>query len=246
MSHTLTSLSEGVLTLSLNRPEKLNAITSEMYLDLVAGLKRAAEDDQIRAVILKAEGAHFTAGNDINDFMSNVDLNMDAPGFRFIYAIHEFAKPLIAVVQGRAVGIGTTALLHCDVVFAHPSASFSMPFVNLGLVPEAGSSYLFTDLVGYQRAAEILLSGESFDAVSAKEMGLVTSISEDADSRAQDFAAKIALQPPTAIANTKALLKSRTHDAVSAVIEAEAQLFARALKSDEAREAFMRFLSRKG
>lgn len=246
MSHILVSQIEGVLTLSLNRPEKLNAITSAMYLDLVAGLHRASTESAIRAVVLRAEGANFTAGNDINDFMNVASLDMNTPGFQFIRAIHEFEKPLIAVVQGRAVGIGTTALLHCDVVFAHPSASFSMPFVTLGLVPEAGSSYLFTELVGYQKAAEIFFSGESFDGLTAKEMGLVTSISEDADARAAAFAAKIALQPPAAIANTKALLKSKSHEAVNAVIRAEAQLFAQAIQSNEAQEAFMRFLSRKG
>lgn len=246
MSHILISRVEGVVTLSLNRSEKLNAITSAMYLDLVAGLRDASSDSAVRAVILRAEGANFTAGNDINDFMNATSLDMDTPGFQFIRAIHEFEKPLIAVVQGRAVGIGTTALLHCDVVFAHPSASFSMPFVTLGLVPEAGSSYLFTELVGYQKAAEIFLSGESFDASAAKEMGLVTSISEEADRRARDFAAKIALQPPAAVASTKALLKSKSYEAVNAVIRAEAQLFAEAIQSNEAQEAFMRFLSRKG
>lgn len=246
MSHILTSQTDGVLTLSLNRPEKLNAITSAMYLELVAGLRMASTEKTIRAVVLKGEGAHFTAGNDINDFMTTANLDMDAPGFQFIHAIHEFEKPLIAVVQGRAVGIGTTALLHCDVVFAHPSASFSMPFVTLGLVPEAGSSYLFAELVGHQKAAEIFFSGESFDADAAEEMGLVASVSEDAESQALAFAAKVAVQPPTAVVNTKALLKSRSHDSVSAVIQAEAQIFARALKSEEAQEAFMRFLSRKG
>ena len=242
MSHILTGLSDGILTLSLNRPEKLNAITSAMYLDLVAGLRSASADKGIRVVVLRAEGANFTAGNDINDFMNAANLDMDAPGFQFIRAIHEFEKPLIAVVQGRAVGIGTTALLHCDLVFAHPSASFSMPFVTLGLVPEAGSSFLFADLVGHQKAAEVFFSGESFDAHAAMKMGLVSSIGENADEQAAAFA----LQPPTAIVNTKALLKSRSHDAVSAVIQAEAQLFSRALQSDEARDAFMRFLSRKG
>lgn len=217
-----------------------------MYLDLVAGLRSASADIGIRVVVLRAEGANFTAGNDINDFMTAANLDMDAPGFQFIRAIHEFEKPLIAVVQGRAVGIGTTALLHCDLVFAHPSASFSMPFVTLGLVPEAGSSFLFADLVGHQKAAEVFFSGESFDAHAAMKMGLVSSIGENADEQATAFAAKIALQPPTAIVNTKALLKSRSHDAVSAVIQAEAQLFSRALQSDEARDAFMRFLSRKG
>ena len=246
MNQILSRQNGGVLTLSLNRPEKMNAISTAMYLELVIGLRSATIDPSVRVVVLTAEGANFTAGNDINDFVTAPDLDLQTPGFQFIFEIHNFPKPLIAAVQGIAVGIGTTALLHCDVVFAHPTASFSLPFVSLGLVPEAGSSYLLPNLVGYQRAAEILFTGRSFSADEAKVMGLVTSISEDAQKAAEIFAAKIAEQPPIAIMNTKALLKSRAHDAVTAVIEAEGQLFSRALKSDEAREAFMKFLSRKG
>ena len=245
MSQILSRQNGAVLTLSLNRPEKMNAISTPMYLALVAELRSAASDPSVRVVLLMAEGANFTAGNDLNDFMSAPELDMQTPGFQFIFEIHNFPKPLIAVVQGIAVGIGTTALLHCDVVFAHSTASFSLPFVSLGLVPEAGSSYLLPALVGHQRAAEILFSGESFSAQDAKEMRLVTSVSEDARNAAEIFAAKIAEQPLSAIMNTKALLKSKSHDAVSAVIEAEGQLFSQALQSDEAREAFMKFLSRK-
>ncbi|MEI9907535.1 MAG: enoyl-CoA hydratase [Actinomycetota bacterium] len=245
MGQVLSSQDAGVLTLTLNRPEKLNAITTEMYVALVEGLSTAAADETIRAVLIDASGTHFTAGNDINDFMNAPALDIEAPGFQFIYGIHNFPKPLIASVQGMAVGIGTTMLLHCDAVFAEPQTEFSLPFVSLGLVPEAGSSYLLPQLVGHQRAAEILFSGESFSAAKAYEVGLVTQVSPDAAKLALDFAKKVAEQPPSAVMNTKALLKSRSHDAVSAVIEAEGQLFAMALQSDEAREAFMKFLSRK-
>lgn len=246
MSQILSSQHEGVLSLTLNRPEKLNAISTEMYVELVEGLRAAAADESVRVVLIDASGSHFTAGNDINDFVTSSILDTDTPGFQFIYAIHNFPKPMIGVVQGKAVGIGTTMLLHCDAVFAHPDSAFSMPFVSLGLVPEAGSSYLLPQLVGHQRASQILFSGESFSAQEAREMGLVTQVSENAKEVAYEFAKKVSEQPPTAVMNTKALLKSRSHDAVNLVIEAEAQLFAMALQSDEARQAFMKFLSRKG
>jgi enoyl-CoA hydratase/carnithine racemase len=148
-------------------------------------------------------------------------------------------------VQGSAIGIGTTMLLHCDVVVADPGASFSMPFVTLGLVPEAGSSYLFPQLVGYQRASHILLTGESFGAAEAKEMGLVTLVSDDALEQGRLIAQKISKQPPTAVLHTKALLKSKSYDAVKAVMHAEAELFTLALQSHEAREALMNFATKR-
>jgi enoyl-CoA hydratase/carnithine racemase len=158
----------------------------------------------------------------------------------------EFPKPLIAAVKGNAVGVGTTMLLHCDVVIASPSAKFSMPFASLGLVPEAGSSYLFPLLVGYQRAAKIFFTGESFDAKSAREMGLVAEIAPDPLSAALELAKKIAANPPQAMINTKALLKASKHDAVAAVMKAEFELFSLALQSEEAMEAFMNFMAKKG
>jgi enoyl-CoA hydratase/carnithine racemase len=157
----------------------------------------------------------------------------------------EFPKPLLAAVKGNAIGVGTTMLLHCDVVVADPHTSFSMPFVSLGLVPEAGSSLLFPALVGYQRAAKIFMTGESFSAESAKEMGLVAEISDDSYATALAIALQIAAQPPTAVINTKALIKASKHDAVAAVMKAEFELFAMALTSDEAMEAFMNFMTKK-
>jgi len=246
MNEILSAQKEGVLTLTFNRPAKMNAINLAMYTELVAQLRSAATNSEVRAVLFVAEGPHFTAGNDIFDFLENPGVDMDAVGFQFIFELHNFPKPLIAVVQGSAVGIGTTMLLHCDVVLATPTAAFSLPFVTLGLVPEAGSSYLFPKLVGYQRAAEILFTGKSFDAQSAKEMGLVGTIAEDALEQGAAVAVQIASQPPTAVANTKALLKSADHHAVTEVIKAEGALFGMALHSDEAREALMKFATRRG
>lgn len=243
----ITSRREGAIQiLSFNRPEKMNALTREMYAGLANGLNEAAGDFAVRAVVLTSEGDHFTAGNDIADFLANPPTNEDSDVARFLGSLLEFPKPLIASVNGNAVGVGTTMLLHCDVVVAGPSAKFSMPFASLGLVPEAGSSYLFPLLVGYQRAAKIFMTGESFDADSAVTMGLVASIASDPLREAMEIANHIAQQPPQAMINTKALLKASKHDAVAAVMKAEFELFSLALQSEEAMEAFMNFMSKKG
>jgi enoyl-CoA hydratase/carnithine racemase len=245
MSNITTSRVDGVLTLSLDRPEKMNALTRDMYADLARSLNEAAGDFGVRAVILTSAGDHFTAGNDIKDFMDHPPTSQDSTVAAFLGAILEFPKPLLAAVKGNAIGVGTTMLLHCDVVVADPKTSFSMPFVSLGLVPEAGSSLLFPALVGYQRAAKIFMTGESFSAEAAQEMGLVAEISSDCYATAMKIATQIAVQPPTAIINTKALIKASKHDAVAAVMKAEFELFAMALTSDEAMEAFMNFMAKK-
>jgi len=243
----ITSRREGAIQiLSFNRPEKMNALTREMYAGLASGLNEAAGDFGVRAVIITSEGDHFTAGNDIADFMANPPTSEDSDVARFLASLLEFPKPLIAAVKGNAVGVGTTMLLHCDIVIAGPSAKFSMPFASLGLVPEAGSSYLFPLLVGYQRAAKIFLTGESFDADSALDMGLLASIASDPLREALEIAEKLSQQPPQAMINTKALLKASKHDAVAAVMKAEFELFSLALQSEEAMEAFMNFMAKKG
>jgi enoyl-CoA hydratase/carnithine racemase len=217
MSEILATQDAGVLTLSFNRPEKMNALTRAMYADLAKGLNDAAGDFGIRAVVLTAEGDHFTAGNDIMDFMNNPPTSDDSE-----------------------------MLLHCDVVIAGTTSNFSMPFASLGLVPEAGSSFLFPQLVGYQRAARIFMTGESFDADSAIEMGLAAAKDSDPLAHVMKIAHHIAEQPPQAIINTKALLKAKNHDAIAAIMKAEFEIFAMALQSDEAMEAFMKFMSKKG
>jgi enoyl-CoA hydratase/carnithine racemase len=217
-----------------------------MYAGLAKGLNDAAGDFGIRAVILTSEGDHFTAGNDIVDFMDNPPTSDSSEVAQFLAALLNFPKPLIAAVKGNAVGVGTTMLLHCDVVVAAPSANFSMPFASLGLVPEAGSSFLFPALVGYQRAAKIFFTGESFGADAALDLGLIAEIDLDALAGATKIAQHIAEQPPQAIINTKALLKARNHESVAAVMKAEFEIFAMALQSDEAMEAFMKFMAKKG
>jgi len=224
----------------------MNALTRSMYAGLAKSLNEAAGDFGVRAVILTSEGDHFTAGNDIADFMDNPPTSDDSEVAKFLAAILNFPKPLLAAVKGNAVGVGTTMLLHCDVVIAGPTANFSMPFASLGLVPEAGSSFLFPQLVGYQRAARIFMTGESFDADAAVEMGLAAAKDSDPLAHVMRIAQHIAGQPPQAIINTKALLKAKNHDAIAAIMKAEFEIFAMALQSEEAMEAFMKFMSKKG
>ena len=246
MTEIATSTIGQTLVVRLNRPEKMNAISRDMYAGLAARLNEAAEDESIRCVVITSEGEHFTAGNDIRDFMSNPPTEQDSSVAKFLGSLLEFPKPLLAAVKGNAIGVGTTMLLHCDVVVAAPTANFSMPFTSLGLVPEAGSTKLFPELVGYQRAAKIFMTGESFGAQAALEMGLIASIDSDAERAALAIAQQISEQPPKAIMNTKALMKAGSHDAVAAVMRAEFQLFALALQSEEAAEAFMKFMAKKG
>lgn len=228
-----------------NRPEKMNAITRDMYAGLTTALNDAAGDFGVRAVVITSEGNHFTAGNDIKDFMANPPIEESSEVARFLASLLEFPKPLIAAVKGNAIGVGTTMLLHCDIVIASPNTNFSMPFTSLGLVPEAGATKLFPELVGYQRAARIFMTGDSFSADKAKEMGLVETITSDSEKVAMEIAEQIGQQPPQAIINTKALMKAGKHDAVAAVMKAEFQIFALALQSQEAADAFMKFMSKK-
>lgn len=241
----LSSSNGGILTLTLNRPQKQNALTREMYRALSEAITQAQGDFGIRTVVITSSSTNFTSGNDLFDFLNEPPLEEGSPVMNFLSAIHNFSKPLLAAISGNAVGIGTTMLFHCDIVIASPTAKFSMPFVNLGLVPEAGSSILFPRLVGHQRASKVFLTGEPFSAETALEMGLIAEISEDPISTITSIAEKIAKQPPNAVIQTKALLKSELHEKVAAVMRAEGELFQMALQSDEAREAFMNFLEKK-
>jgi enoyl-CoA hydratase/carnithine racemase len=245
MSEILTMLDSQVLSISLNRAEKMNALTRGMYRDLANELTTADQEFGIRAVVITSEGDHFTSGNDISDFLEHPPTSDDSTVAAFLAALHNFSKPLIIAVKGNAVGVGTTMLLHADIVVAAESAKFSLPFTSLGLVPEAGSSFLLPRMVGHHRAAELFFTGDSFDAEYAEEIGLVNYVAADPYQKAHEIAVKIAKQPPQAIINTKALMKANIHDSVAAVMRAEFEIFALALQSDEARQAFMQFLNRK-
>ena len=242
MSEILIDQVDQVLTITLNRPEKKNAITQGMYSTLASTLNNTAGDFGTRAVVISGNGKALTAGNDILDFM-NEEITLSSPVFHFLKALHDFPKPLLAAVQGNAVGIGTTLLLHCDLVYAAPDVLFQMPFVTLGLVPEAGSSILFPRLVGHAKASEIFLTGRNFQAQEALTMGLINGIEENPVRRAIEVAQIIAHQPPNAVLNTKALLKSASHIAIENVMLAEGEMFRIALQSDETQGAFMKFMS---
>ena len=245
MAEILTMLENQILSISFNRPEKMNALTRNMYAQLAQELNSADQEFGIRAVILTSEGQSFTAGNDISDFLEHPPTSEDSTVAAFLSAIHNFTKPLIAAVKGNAIGVGTTMLLHCDLVVASEEAKFALPFTSLGLVPEAGSSFLLPRLVGYQRAAELFLTGDTFDSNYAREIGLVNYIANDPYVKAHKLAEKIAKQPPQAVINTKALMKAQVHDSVSAVMKAEFEIFSLALQSEEARRAFTDFINRK-
>jgi len=231
-----------VRQLTLNRPEKKNALTPPMYAELNNQLNLAAGDFGVRVVVICGAGSAFTAGNDIFDFLNTPPTSSDSPVMKFLAAIHNFPKPLIASVHGNAVGIGTTMLMHCDLVYASADARFQMPFVSLGLVPEAGSSLLFPRLAGHVKASEIFLTGRSFNSDEALEMKLINSIEADPLAKAIEIAQVIANQPPEAVINTKALLKSGSYESVTAVMRVEGELFQLALESEEAQGAFMKFL----
>jgi enoyl-CoA hydratase/carnithine racemase len=231
-----------VLHILLDRPAKKNAITSAMYTALSEALRDAEQDDAIRAVLISGNGGCFTAGNDLKDFAASPPTLENAPTVAFLKTLVAFRKILIAAVRGPAIGIGTTLLLHCDMVLATANARFQLPFVDLALVPEAGSSLLLPRLVGYQRAAEILLLGEPFDAERAHTLGLVNRIVEDdaLDEAALDIARRIAAKPAAAVRATKRLLKSDGQD-VAARMEEEIKIFWTQLQSPELRAAIAAF-----
>jgi len=238
------SKDQGVLALGLNRPSKLNAITREMYAILAREINGANSDDEIGAVLIYGEGDDFTSGNDLNDFLEHPPTGSDSPVWHFLTAIREFTKPLVAAVSGRSVGVGVTMLFHCDYVIAGENSKLSMPFVNLGLVPEAGSSYLLPLIAGHQRAAEMFMLGEVFTAQRGYEAGFINEVvgEEEVAVRAGERAKHLADQPRNAIRETKRLLREGHQKHLLAVMEEEAKLFTAALESDEAREAFMNFL----
>ena len=237
----------GVMTLTLNRLARKNSITAAMYAALADALESAKNDAAVRALVIQGHETIFSAGNDIGDFLNQPPSKPDAPVFRFLYGISSFPKPIVAAVCGPAVGIGTTMLLHCDLVYAGDNAAFSMPFVNLGLCPEAASSILAARLMGYHRAAEALLLGEPFMAEAALEMGLVNRIvpPAEANALAQRQAMKLAAKPLSALMETKRLMKKGNAASVAERIADEGVAFGRMLHEPAAREAFTAFMEKR-
>lgn len=251
MSDIISELKDGVLTLRLNRPAKKNALTRAMYQDLTAGLARASADEAIRVVVIAAEGSDFCAGNDILDFAQDLPLYQDAnsdhdafPVFQFLKAITYFEKPLIAAVQGQAVGVGVTLLLHCDLIVAAADVRLSLPFLKLGLVPEAGSTLLLPERIGHARAFAWMALGEVIGAEEAKGLGLINRAvaTEDLAAAAIEMAQKLVKLSASSVRHTKAFM--RNPDALWQVIRAEGAVFRQQLMSPEAQRAFAAFFSR--
>ena len=237
----------GVCTLTFHRVDKKNAFTQAMYSQLAQALTDAAADAATRVVLLQGDATVFSAGNDIGDFLNHPPSNEDAPVFRFLRALASFPKPLVAAVCGPAVGIGTTMLLHCDLVYAGDNAAFALPFVNLGLCPEAGSSLLLAQTMGYHRAAEALLLGEPFLAEAALEVGLVNRVlpPTECNGVAQAQAKKLAAKPLSSLIETKRLMKKHQLPQIAAVMAEEGASFGRMLREPAAREAFGAFMEKR-
>jgi enoyl-CoA hydratase/carnithine racemase len=241
----LVSRADAVCEIRFNRPEKRNAITFAMYEAVKGALAAAQADASVRAVLLSGAGAGFCAGNDLHDFLSGPNFSMEHPVMGFLKGLATLGKPLIAAVHGQTIGIGVTMLLHCDLVIAARTTQFSMPFVSLGLVPEAASSLLLPRLIGPQRAAELLLLGKPFDATTAHELGLVNRVVEEGVwlEEARALARSVAQQPPVALEATRRLLRGDPAE-ILARMEEEARTFSVLLKSDEFRAAVSAFLAR--
>lgn len=245
--HVLHSTADGVCSITFNRPEKKNAFTLAMYESINGYLDRAARDPQVRCVVLAGTGGVFTGGNDLGDFMKNPPTSADTPVFRFLLTLLDYEKPIIAAVEGPAIGIGTTMLLHCDFAYAAEDARFQMPFVNLGLCPEGGSSLLFPRIAGERRAAELLMLGDPFSALVAKEVGLVNDVVEthEVHRRAHDTAAKLAKKAPAALRLTKRLLREPQRERLRKILHTEGEEFIKRLSSPEAAEAFQSFFQKR-
>jgi enoyl-CoA hydratase/carnithine racemase len=246
-SNVVVEMKDRIVRLELSRPEKRNALTAEMYLALADGLARADADPEVRAVLLHGRPDCFSSGNDMKDFLVRDPTEADPPPFRFLRQIAGTRKPIVAAVGGPAVGIGTTMLLHCDLVYAAPGARFQLPFTSLGLVPEAASSLLLPATAGYLRAAELLLLGQPFDADQALAAGIVTAVVPEAAllGHAAGAAARLAALPPSSVRLTKELLKKASAQAVAERMQEERRHFAERLASPEAREALTAFLEKR-
>ncbi|WP_396429867.1 enoyl-CoA hydratase [Limnohabitans sp.] len=247
MSDILTHIDAGVMTITFNRLDKKNSITSAMYAAMADAVDQAAADASVRVVLFQGHETIFSAGNDIGDFLNQPPTTQESPVFRFLRGIASFEKPMLAAVAGPAVGIGTTMLFHCDLVYAGDNAAFSMPFVNLGLCPEAASSLLVPRMFGYHRAAEALLMGEPFFAEAAQEVGLVNRVvpPTEVNGYAQAQARKLAAKPLSSLVETKRLMKGGAQQEVLQVMAEEGKSFGRMLREPAAKEAFGAFMAKR-
>ncbi len=237
----------GICTIRFNRPEKKNAITGAMYQTMADALKSAEADPAVRVIVFAGQPTIFTAGNDLEDFLKQPPQGENSSVFQFMSALKGAAKPVVAAVAGPAVGIGTTMLLHCDLVYAADNAKFSMPFSQLGLCPEFSSSLLLQRVAGYQRAAEKLMLGEAFLADEALAMGIVNRVlpADELLPFVQAQAAKLAALPASSVRTTKQLMKRGTAQEIDATMMEEGGHFRRMLNAPEAKEAFTAFFEKR-
>lgn len=244
--HILTTLDNHLLTIQMNRPEKKNALTREMYAAMAAALHAAEADDDIRVVLFTGTGGCFTSGNDLMDFINLPAPDEPRPVEDFLRTISTYKKPLVAAVNGLAIGVGVTMLMHCDFVYAAENARFRLPFVNLGVVPEAGSSLLLSHLVGARKAAELLMLGDWFDASKAVDLNFVNTLVANEQLLTYTLAQidKLLAMPPEALRLTKELLKRPLADALQETIDIELRYFADRLQSAEAQAVFMKMMQR--
>jgi enoyl-CoA hydratase/carnithine racemase len=247
MSDIVTERSNGILRVQFNRPEKKNAMTGGMYTRLADIFNEANEDEETLVALWHSAGDAFSAGNDVGDFLKNPPGPGESPQAHLMDAFVRFEKPIVVAVQGAAIGGGTTMLTHCDFVYAGESAKFQLPFINLALVPEFGSSYSLPARIGYLRAADLFLLGEPFTAARAAELGLVTRVVPDRDllATATATAQKLAGKPGGALRASKRLIKQGFVDQVKAAIRVENQAFSERGRSAEAKEALAAFLEKR-
>jgi enoyl-CoA hydratase/carnithine racemase len=242
-----TATLNGVATIEIARPEKKNALTAAMYQAMSDAIAEAQHDPRVRALLFTGQPGIFTSGNDLEDFMQRPPAGMESPVFKFMYALAGCDKPVVAAVTGAAIGIGTTMLLHCDLVYVADDARLAVPFVSLGLVPEFASSLLLPQRLGHVKAAEKLLLGDPFTGEQAVEMGIANAVlpASEVVNHARRIAERFNTLPPGAVREAKQLMKRPSKDLVREQIGAEAELFGQRLRSPEAREAFQAFFEKR-
>ena len=246
--HLLVEREQGLLILRMHRPDKKNALTRAMYAGMAEVLDEAERDPSVRVVLLTGGEACFTSGNDVADFIQAPPTGLNSEVFQFMQALFEFSKPVVAAVNGPAVGIGTTMLLHCDLVYVSRDAKLKMPFVNLGLCPEYGSSLILPRLLGHARAAELLLLGQSFTGDQAAAWGIANQALDGGEAtlaKAREMALRFQQLAPAAVADSKRLMRAPDREQLRRVIEEEGALFGQRLRSPEAIEALTAFMQRR-
>ncbi|SQD78887.1 enoyl-CoA hydratase [Moritella yayanosii] len=247
-TYLLTQLNEqGVLTLTLNRLDKLNAFNSAFYTELAEAFRQADHNPAVRVVILRGSESCFSAGNDMADFMNGMGFSKDQPLMQYMWALLHFSKPVIAAVAGPAIGIGTTMLMHCDLVYLADNAVLRLPFTDLAAVPEYAASLILPRLAGHQRAAELMLLADKFDAQTALEIGLANKVLpvDELFAMAEKSALKLAAKAPASLRNTKKLMKAELINQIEKVIDVELEYFSAALESEESKEAVNAFMQKR-